>query len=113
MNWICWCLLILSYSSNAIGFKFSNRNIKWKPLRTKAAPYLDSLASAAMSISTRKRFFFPGHKGGCYVSNKFNNVLQVGDSALILDLPELDELDNLHCPEVSMYMILSCFLFHV
>jgi hypothetical protein len=92
-----------------IGFKFggktviSRRSINNKrsiQATTSSSPYLDALKSASLSISNNKRFFFPGHKGGSYISNKFREVLQVGETVLNLDLPELDELDNLHRPEV-------------
>jgi arginine/lysine/ornithine decarboxylase len=44
------------------------------------------------------RYFFPGHAGGTSISESFRKVLMTED-VLTLDLPELDELDNLHSPE--------------
>lgn len=58
-----------------------------------STPFLQSVLEAAESISTNKRFFFPGHSGGLHASN-FNFNLN-------MDLPELDEIDSVHSPGVS------------
>jgi hypothetical protein len=54
--------------------------------------YSDALSLASKSI--KHTFFFPGHNQGRYLPTKFKNIL------FKLDFPELDELDNIHCPEV-------------
>ena len=64
-----------------------------------STPFLDSVIETAASIATNKRFFFPGHSGGLH-SPKLNFNLS-------MDLPELDEIDSVHSPGVSLYIYLS------
>lgn len=65
-------------------------------------PYLDALSAAGSSHLNHRRFYFPSHAGGLYSPNTLKKLLSSGKntSALSYDLPELDELDNLHGPEV-------------
>ncbi|RYH26463.1 hypothetical protein EON65_14560 [archaeon] len=47
------------------------------------------------------RYFFPGHRGGLHAPSQLVKVLENSHSVFALDLPELDETDNIHAPEVS------------
>jgi hypothetical protein len=75
------------------------------------APYLEALVASSTAI--KKRYFFPGHHGGLHAPPALLQALQKPSSALTLDLPELDELDNLHASEVRtvINLIISQILF--
>lgn len=55
-----------------------------------------SIAVIAASNSVERRFFFPNHGG----VGPLRRLLKHGNIEQ-LDLPELDETDNIHSPEVS------------
>lgn len=63
------------------------------------APFCDALIST--SKLARHRFFFPGHNGGKYAPPQWRS-LEGPQSLLEYDLPELDELDNIHHPQVIL-----------
>lgn len=48
------------------------------------------------------RYFFPGH-GGQYPPSEFQDL--IGQRPFLFDLPELEELDNVHHPEVNCFHI--------
>lgn len=60
-------------------------------------PYWTALQDASENI--RHRYFFPGHGG--------NGPMEKGAMEK-LDLPELDETDNIHAPEVSIVVYRFC-----
>lgn len=77
---------------------FKSAKLTKKLHELSATPYLTALRD---SVSTLKhRFFFPGHSGYA-VSNAFNELVG-GSQPCTYDLPELDELDNIHSPEVQI-----------
>jgi len=51
----------------------------------------------AVTPSIKDRYFFPGHCGGEYAPKSLKRLY--GQDLLQYDLPELDGLDNIHCPE--------------
>lgn len=57
-------------------------------------PYVDALFNSVGLI--KHRYFFPGHNGG---KGAPYSIVKLLDKALHYDLPELDELDNIHSPE--------------
>jgi Orn/Lys/Arg decarboxylase, major domain len=62
-----------------------------------ATPLVDMLVTAAKRV--KAPMFFPGHKLGAGTPSVFINKLLHGNSAALLhDLPELPELDNLFAP---------------
>jgi len=100
------CLLFICLVTHAFyDFPTSNllRNFKrvdvQRRMNEEKSPFLDALVAANKLV--HHRFFFPGHNGGKYGSSKFKDALQ---SSMMqrLDLPELDELDNVHDPQVSL-----------
>lgn len=66
----------------------------------------DSYSSAARkaAVVIKKRYFFPGHG-----ARKSRDLLVEDsmESVAALDLPELDETDNIHSPEVSIIYVIS------
>jgi hypothetical protein len=65
-----------------------------------SAPFCDALVTTRQSL--QHRYFFPGHGGMNFP--KF--VEEIGSNSFFHDLPELDGLDNIHCPEVAYSVIL-------
>jgi len=59
------------------------------------APVVAALQSVARSIGDR--YFFPGHCGGRHAPPALTALY--GQGLFEYDLPELDGLDNVHCPE--------------
>lgn len=57
---------------------------------SESGEYISKLLESSSTIS--KRFFFPGHGG--------KGPMQTLTTVELLDLPELDETDNLHAPYV-------------
>lgn len=62
-----------------------------------STPYLDAIRKASNDIQSP--FFFPGHNRGKFAPPTLINYL--GESCFKLDLPELDNTDNLHAPKVG------------
>ena len=58
-------------------------------------PLITALLEVAITL--KDRYFFPGHNGGEYAPKAFKKLY--GSDLLNYDLPELDGLDNIHCPE--------------
>ena len=58
-------------------------------------PILDALQKVSKDIE--ERFFFPGHSGGHHAPSSMKETY--GTALFHYDLPELDGLDNIHCPE--------------
>ncbi len=65
-------------------------------------PVCDALLSAAKVA--QHRFFFPGHNGGKHAPPQWQALEGTG-SLLHYDLPELDELDNIHHPQVIIKIV--------
>lgn len=63
------------------------------------APFVQALIAATKTIG--HRYFFPGHHGGLLAPPDLTKALIEPNSVLKMDLPELDETDNVHAPEVS------------
>lgn len=68
-------------------------------------PFLSALKEVFNEVGTENNFFFPGHCGGKFspkslnfLKNKIND--EGSGDFFLYDLPELDGLDNIHCPEV-------------
>ena len=59
------------------------------------SPILSAIADVIPVI--KERYFFPGHTGGEHAPKSLKKVY--GSELFNLDLPELDGLDNIHCPE--------------
>jgi hypothetical protein len=84
---------------NSLAIKLNKRtNMMWA-YKQSTAPYLDALVDFREKRPLRSSFFFPGHRQGSLSPDCLRRA--IGDSALTLDLPELDETDNLHYPTVS------------
>ena len=64
-----------------------------------AAPFFDALVSVAPKL--KHRFFFPGHGGSFHTiaSGTKSKTTKLFDALYKFDLPELNELDNIHAPE--------------
>lgn len=60
------------------------------------APFVDALSTIAPTL--KHRFFFPGHSSR-YAPSKLTEKLHNISGIFTYDLPELDGLDNIHCPE--------------
>jgi arginine/lysine/ornithine decarboxylase len=58
-------------------------------------PLISALNEVIPSI--KNRYFFPGHCGGEYAPKSLKRLY--GQDLFHYDLPELDGLDNIHCPE--------------
>lgn len=70
--------------------------------------YLSQLIKA--NEKAKRRYFFPNHNGGKGLPKNFKKIISSAIGKY--DLPELDELDNLHEPEVNFLSFLKCaFLF--
>jgi len=97
---ICIKSLKLKYNNNNNRYKsilFHNNNNNDNNDNnddSSSTPYVDALLSSVDLI--KHRYFFPGHNGGKGSPNSIINILK---NALYYDLPELDELDNIHSPE--------------
>ena len=61
-----------------------------------SAPFFDALVTTRRTL--QHRYFFPGHGG--MIFPKF--VKDIGRNFFLHDLPELDGLDNIHFPEVTI-----------
>jgi arginine/lysine/ornithine decarboxylase len=59
------------------------------------SPIISAIADVLPTI--KERYFFPGHAGGEHVPKSLKKLY--GSELFNLDLPELDGLDNIHCPE--------------
>ena len=62
--------------------------------------YVDALINEA--DDTRDSYFFPGHSSGSFLPKELRAF---GSELFKYDLPELDGLDNIHCPEVRQNLI--------
>lgn len=59
------------------------------------SPIISAIADVLPQI--KERYFFPGHAGGEHAPKSLKKLY--GSELFNLDLPELDGLDNIHCPE--------------
>lgn len=59
------------------------------------SPIISAIADVIPPI--KERYFFPGHAGGEYAPKPLKKIY--GSELFNIDLPELDGLDNIHCPE--------------
>ena len=98
-------LLVFLLSLRSNSFQFVPK--RWitttsNPTRTRLSalippslPILDALQKVITDID--ERFFFPGHCGGQHAPSSMKETY--GTALFHYDLPELDGLDNIHCPE--------------
>ncbi len=63
--------------------------------------FLSCLVEADMKA--KRRYFFPNHDGGKALPKSLRKIID--ENVARYDLPELDELDNLHQPEVELRRI--------
>ena len=74
----------------------SKRSQLWNvPSPQEEIPIITALIEVAATL--KDRYFFPGHNGGEHIPKAFKKLY--GENILHYDLPELDGLDNIHCPE--------------
>ena len=66
-------------------------------------PFLSALKQVQKDL--KANFFFPGHSGGACLSDSFKRLNGPG-TIFKYDLPELDGLDNIHCPEGPLLLSL-------
>lgn len=90
-------LLLLHGLTLAYSLRRHQRHFHSTPFFAEGDFYSAAIRKASDTI--RKRFFFPGHGArrswySFFVENPVEDVT-------VLDLPELDETDNIHSPEVS------------
>ena len=93
----------------------NNLNKPYNDIDNIRTPFLSELIQTSRSIPLNNRFFFPGHVGGRnfplskLLASRFGrttadgvNHMQTHDFNLMLqlDLPELESIDSVHCPEV-------------
>lgn len=94
LNILYLCILFLYFNIiNSKKTSIINHKIKLDQTLT---PFLDALTSVEPDI--RYRFLFPGHNGGDDISQKLMSDIPGFEKVLKYDLPELEELDNVHCP---------------
>ena len=62
------------------------------------SPFLSALEDASQNI--KHQYFFPNHHGGNHAPRSLLRLLP--KAQLKFDLPELDETDNIHAPEVLL-----------
>jgi hypothetical protein len=65
-------------------------------------PYVEALTNFIDGNTRIHKFFFPGHSGGLYIPKSMSNLSDNG-KLWAYDLPELDGLDNIHSPTVSIF----------
>lgn len=86
-------VLIHSFANGYHIFRGSYRLVTLKCSQNDQTPYTTTLREVSESISSDDRFFFPGHRGN---EDKYNTL------DMRLDLPELDLIDSVHSPDVSI-----------
>jgi arginine/lysine/ornithine decarboxylase len=84
---VCWAFFTKSLVTGRIR--------TWQSTRQDRTPFVEALVRAQPALT--HRFFFPGHAGSASNQENLNDIF--GESLHKYDLPELDELDNLHHPE--------------
>lgn len=97
--WVCmvWHIVLVRLPSAPSYPVQAQRHCKrFTILRPALGEY--SAAVVAASNFIERRFFFPNHGG----AGPFQRLLNTG-SIESLDLPELDETDNIHSPEVLLH----------
>ena len=85
-------LPVRSHFSSVSSSKFSLLSL---PSPHEEIPLINALIEVAPTL--KDRYFFPGHNGGEFAPKVFKKLY--GPDLLNFDLPELDGLDNIHCPE--------------
>lgn len=91
------CVSSFQYASpgKRVGAKLQQSSSEEDDFHSRA-PFLKAMIEAMPVI--KERYFFPGHAGGLFAPSELVKVM--GEQVFRFDLPELDELDNIHAPEV-------------
>ena len=78
------------------------------------SPFVDALVEVAERHHHDRRFYFPSHCGGIILPESFKRLTSQSNSnnsLLSFDMPELDELDNIHSPVVSIIFSMEMNIF--
>jgi hypothetical protein len=105
---LIWSCTLVSCSAKSSSFRhLSNRNNRFSlrgvPITQEDIPLVSALYEVTPAI--KDRYFFPGHCGGEYVPKVLKRLY--GSELFHYDLPELDGLDNIHCPEGPLLQALQ------
>jgi hypothetical protein len=68
--------------------------------RQEDTPFLTALKNIHSTVP--HQFFFPGHSSGKFIPDLLKDVIFNSRNPFEFDLPELDGLDNVHQPKVSL-----------
>ena len=89
------CIPSRALFSLKTNFKSKSSSLRVVPISQDCVPLMNALAEVLPPL--KERYFFPGHCGGDHAPKSLKRLY--GSELFSLDLPELDGLDNIHCPE--------------